>query len=179
MHAYLKTKTKRRRKVNTIAGSVQAADEPPTKLMGPIAEKRMSQRVISTWVGLMLPAVCSDSSFVSYDMRQLVGNLNRGKEELHATHRKIAGGMWLRMTSLAFWRVDFRRCAGVGRDAQAPLKRGHDAENGGNYGRLSDPIGLLRLADCFATCDRMERSRGVDNFPERWRVAALRAERKS
>ena len=32
--------------MNTIAGTVQAADKPPTKLMGPIAEKRMSQRVI-------------------------------------------------------------------------------------------------------------------------------------
>jgi hypothetical protein len=72
--------------MNTIAATVQAADEPPTKLTGPIAERQIPQRVASTWVGLVPPAVCSDSSFVPYDMRQLVENLNRGKEELYATH---------------------------------------------------------------------------------------------
>jgi hypothetical protein len=54
---------------------------------------------------------------------------------------------------------DVAELGDAGGDVQATLKRGREPEDGGNSGRLSDPLGLLWLADCFATRDRMERDR--------------------
>ena len=56
---------------------------------------------------------------------------------------------------------DFCRCARLGRDAQAPIKRRHEPKNGCNYGRISDSLGLLRLINCFATCNSLECDRSV------------------
>jgi hypothetical protein len=72
-----------------------------------------------------------------------------------------------------------RGCARLGGDAQAPIKCRDKPENGGNYGSLSALLDLLRLADCFAACDRMEPGRSVDQFLKRWRLHAFRAEGES
>jgi len=77
-----------------------------------------------------------------------------------------------------FWN-DFCRCAGLGRDAQATVKCGHEPKDDGNHGCLSGSVGLLRLVDSFATGDRMELNRGVDQFPKCRRVPSFRPQRKS
>ena len=50
-------------------------------------------------------------------------------------------------------------------DVQTSVKCGDEPKNDGNPWHLSDPLGLLRLANCFAAGDRMEYSRGVGQFP--------------
>ena len=40
-------------------------------------------------------------------------------------------------------------------------------------------MGLLRLVDSFAPGDRMERDRGVDQFPKCRRILSFRPQRKS
>ena len=67
-------------------------------------------------------------------------------------------------------RNDLCRSAGPDSDAKASVKCWHEPEDGGNHGNLSNPLGLLRLPDRFATGDRMEHRRGVDQFPECRRV---------
>jgi hypothetical protein len=73
------------------------------------------------------------------------------------------GGVW----------NDLCRRAGLGRDAEATVKCGHEPKDDGNHGCLSGSMGLLRLVDSFATGDRMEYGRGVDQFPKRRRVPAF------
>src|SRR5208283_693162 len=73
---------------------------------------------------------------------------------------------------------DLCRDAGFGRDAPASVKRGHEPKDGGNHGRLSDPLGLLRFVDCVATGGRLERYRGVGQFCQRRRVLLFRPQRK-
>jgi MtN3 and saliva related transmembrane protein len=41
------------------------------------------------------------------------------------------------------------------------IKCGHEPEDGGNHGRFSDSLGLLRLINCFATCSPLECGRSV------------------
>jgi hypothetical protein len=72
-----------------------------------------------------------------------------------------------------FWN-DFCRCAGLGRDAQATVKCGHEPKDDSNHGCLSGSVALLRLVDSFATGDRMELNRGVDQFPNCRRVPSFR-----
>ena len=65
--------------------------------------------------------------------------------------------------------------AGPARNAQASIKRGHEPKNGSNHGRISGPVGLLRVIDSFATSGAMEHYRGVGQFAERRRVLILHA----
>jgi hypothetical protein len=44
----------------------------------------------------------------------------------------------------------------------------------GNHGQFSDPLGLLRHFDCFATSDRMERGSSFDKFPNGRRLRLFR-----
>ena len=62
---------------------------------------------------------------------------------------------------------------------QATVKCWHEPKDDGNHGCLSGSMGLLRLVDSFATGDRMERGRGVDQFPKCRRVPSFRPQRKS
>ena len=78
------------------------------------------------------------------------------------------GGLW----------NDFCRPAGLDRDAQAPVKQGHEPKDGGNHGRISDPLGLLRLIDCFATGHCMERGCGVHQFLKRRSLPLFRPQGK-
>src|SRR3984893_16530366 len=55
--------------------------------------------------------------------------------------------------------------AGFGQHAQTSVARGYVPNDGGNHGHFSDPLGLLRDFDCFATSDRMERGSSFDKFP--------------
>src|ERR1700741_1139633 len=54
--------------------------------------------------------------------------------------------------SCRFWN-NFRRCAGLGRDAQTSVKRRYEPKDGRNTGGLSDCLGLLRFIDCIPTGD--------------------------
>jgi hypothetical protein len=80
----------------------------------------------------------------------------------------LFGGIW----------NDLCRRAGLDRDAQTSIKRRHEPKDGDNHGRFSDPVGLLRLADCFATGDPMERGGGVGQFLERRFVPSFRPQIK-
>ena len=62
-----------------------------------------------------------------------------------------------------FWN-DVCGVAGLVRDVQTPVKFGDEPRNGGNPWHLSNPVGLLRLANCFAAGDRMEYRRGLGQF---------------
>ena len=78
-------------------------------------------------------------------------------------------------------RVGNNVCRGAGSDNndQTSIKRGFEPGNGSNHRRLSDFVGLLWFVDRFATGDRMERGRGVDQFPMCRRIPSFRPQRKS
>src|SRR5271166_6151212 len=73
---------------------------------------------------------------------------------------------------------DLCRAARLDRDAQASLHRGHEPTDGSNHGPLSDPLGLLRLIDCFATGHHLERDRGVGQLRQRRRIFLFRQQGK-
>ena len=55
----------------------------------------------------------------------------------------------------------------LARHAQASVKSRNEPPDGDNYGYFPTPLDLLRLADCFATRDRMERDRSMHQFSNR------------
>src|SRR6187200_943972 len=58
-------------------------------------------------------------------------------------------------------------CAGIGiQDAQAVVEPGHQPDDGGHHGGLSDCVDLLRPARGVASRDRLERRRRGDQFPD-------------
>ena len=68
-------------------------------------------------------------------------------------------------------------------DLAAMLKRRSSA---GMNPRMAAIMGVFqvlwvyyRFIDCFSTGDRMERDRGTDQLPERWRVSLFRPNRKN
>src|SRR5262249_5821565 len=63
-----------------------------------------------------------------------------------------------------------RRCPRLGRGAYASVECGNDPKDGGDHGHLSDPVDILRPADCFATDHCMERDRCGDELLKRRRV---------
>jgi len=64
-------------------------------------------------------------------------------------------------------------------NAQASFKCRHESADGGDLGRLSDSVGLLRFVDFVATRDSVERDCGIDQFLKRRRIPPLRPHRKS
>lgn len=64
------------------------------------------------------------------------------------------------------------------RDVQAQIKRGYEPEDVRHSGLLPGALGLLRLADKFATCRHMECDRGGDQLAECRRVLSLRKQGK-
>ena len=58
------------------------------------------------------------------------------------------------------------RRARFGRDAQASVECRHEPKNGGDHGRFSGPLGVLRFVDCFATSDHVEHGCSIDRSPE-------------
>ncbi len=91
---------------------------------------------------------------------------------IEPTHPQVSTVRGLRLCG-GFGNYLCRR-SGLGDDAQASVKCWHEPKDGGNHGRLSDPLGLLWLVDSFATGDRMERGRSVDQFPKRRCVRSFR-----
>lgn len=96
-------------------------------------------------------------------------------KELASPKFAAFGDCWCRGRIWNYLRCD----AGPNRNAQAPVKRGHEPKNGRNHGRVSGPLDLLRFIDSFATSGAMEHHRGVGQFVERRRVLVLRRQRKT
>jgi hypothetical protein len=63
-------------------------------------------------------------------------------------------------------------------NAPATVKRRHESDDGRNHPCLSNCLGLLRIVDRFATGDRMEHDRGIDQRSERRRVPMFRPWKK-
>ena len=74
---------------------------------------------------------------------------------------------------------DFRRCAGLARDAQASFKQGHEPQNGSHYGGFSNTLDLLRTADRVTAGDRVEHDRGINQFLQCRRIPLFRPKRKT
>jgi hypothetical protein len=73
----------------------------------------------------------------------------------------------------------FAANAGLGRNAQAPIQRGHEPQDGGHFGHFSDPLDLLWPFGWVTTGDRMELRGCADQFPERRCTSSFRPQRKS
>src|SRR5215470_6091123 len=69
--------------------------------------------------------------------------------------------------------------AGPDCNAQAPIERRHESENGGDHGSVSDSLGLLRFIDSFTASGAMERHRSFGQFAERRCIPLFHQERKS
>jgi len=73
---------------------------------------------------------------------------------------------------------NLRSCPGLDCDAQAPLERGYESQNGCDYGTVSNPLDLLRSADWVATSDCMEPGRCIDQFSKRRSLLSFRQQTK-
>src|SRR4030095_12160692 len=100
---------------------------------------------------------------------------------LYATRRACSSPGFSVLRSLAFWR-DLERPLPpyqTWSQCSAAVKRWDAPEDGGDNGRLSNRLGLLRLVDCFAAGDRLEHDRGSDQFRERRRGPIFRPQSKA